>query len=73
MVQQHGDEHHIPEEHHVDRAGAWLPTDHRIQKQWIAGQIDEVKKNPKELSPALKDFKNFIETTPRIYMLFNAM
>jgi phosphatidylserine decarboxylase len=29
--------------------------------------------NPKELTPVLKEFKEFIETTPRVYMYFVQM
>ena len=73
MSQQHGENHDIPEEHHVVKAGGWLPADHRIHKAWLGKQIDDAKKNPKELIPCLKDFKAFIEGNPRIYMYFNAM
>lgn len=73
MVQQHGDHHDIPDEHVIERPGAWLPADNRIHKAWLGKQIDEAKKNPKELVPVLKDFKAFIENNPRVYMYFNAM
>lgn len=53
--------------------GAWLPADHRIQKEWLGRQIEQSKKNPKELSPVLKDFKAFIENNSRVYMWFNSM
>ncbi|EMC94475.1 hypothetical protein BAUCODRAFT_73227 [Baudoinia panamericana UAMH 10762] len=73
MVHQHGDEHDIPDEHHVHRPGAWLPADHRTQKAWLGNQIDEAAKHKKELVPVLKDFKTFIESNSRIYMYFNSM
>lgn len=73
MVHQHGDEQDIPDEHLIDRPGAWLPADHRIQKEWLGRQIDQAKKNPKELVPVLKDFKDFIENNSRVYMWFNSM
>ena len=73
MVHQHGDEHDIPDEHHVVRPGAWLPADHRIQKKWLENQIADSKKHPKELVPSLKEFKTFIENNQRIYMYFNSM
>lgn len=73
MVHQHGDHHDIPKEDHISRAGAWLPADHRIQHEWLGGQIDEAKKHKKDLVPVLQDFKKFIESNPRIYMYFNAM
>ena len=73
MVHQHGDEHNIPDEHRVERPGAWLPADGRIHREWLSRQIEEEKHNKKELIPCLKDFKKFIESNPRIYMYFNAM
>ncbi|RYO83833.1 hypothetical protein DL763_007712 [Monosporascus cannonballus] len=74
MVHQHGDEHEIPQEHHVHRRGAWLPADHRMQHEWMKAQVEHVDKHPKkELIPALKEFKDFIETNPRIYMYFTEM
>lgn len=73
MVHQHGDHHDIPHDSHVHKAGAWLPADHRIHQEWLSGQVEESKKNPKELIPVLKEFKEFIESDTRIYMLFVAM
>jgi phosphatidylserine decarboxylase len=73
MVHQHGDHHNVPDEHKVHRVGSWLPADHRIQHEWLGGQIEHAKNNKKELVPVLKDFKAFIEGNPRIYMYFNAM
>ncbi|KAF2168696.1 hypothetical protein M409DRAFT_21437 [Zasmidium cellare ATCC 36951] len=73
MVHQHGDHHDIPHEHHVDKAGAWLPADHRIHQEWLSGQVEHAKQNRKELLPVLKEFKDFIESDTRIYMLFIQM
>ncbi|EME45730.1 hypothetical protein DOTSEDRAFT_71430 [Dothistroma septosporum NZE10] len=70
MVHQHGDHHEIPHEHHVDRAGAWLPADHRINEEWLGNQIEHTKINKKELLPVLQEFKEFIEGNSRIYMYF---
>lgn len=44
-----------------------------FSQAWLAKQIEDARRNPKELEPCLKDFKKFIEGTPRIYMYFNAM
>ncbi|KAF1349587.1 Phophatidylserine decarboxylase-domain-containing protein [Delphinella strobiligena] len=63
----------VPKEHHVHRVGDWLPTDHRVHKEWLDGVVDHVEKNPKELHPVLKEFKQLIETNSRIYMLITAM
>ncbi|KAI1474381.1 Phophatidylserine decarboxylase-domain-containing protein [Daldinia eschscholtzii] len=74
MVHQHGDEHDIPQEHRIPRHGAWLPTDHRVQHEWLKTQIEHVDKAPqKELIPILQDFKKLIEGNSRIYMYFNQM
>lgn len=73
MVHQHGDHHDIPHEHKVHRAGGWLPTDHRINEAWVGQIVDHAKQNPKQLSPALEEFKNFIDNNSRIRMLFQSM
>ncbi|KAF3023168.1 hypothetical protein E8E14_014130 [Neopestalotiopsis sp. 37M] len=78
MVHQHGDHHDIPKEHKRHKHGAWLPTDHRTQHEWLARQVEHVDKKhkagtKKPLSPALQEFKDLIETNPRIYMYFTAM
>nr|OQO24857.1 hypothetical protein B0A51_07855 [Rachicladosporium sp. CCFEE 5018] len=73
MVAQHGDEHHIPEEHKVHRTGSWLPADNRIHRAWLGRQIDHTANDPKELVPVLKEFQQFIEGNPRVRMLFTAM
>ena len=53
--------------------GGWLPADSRIHRAWLGRQIEHAANNPKELVPVLQDFKKFIESTPRVYMYFNAM
>ena len=58
---------------YIYSAGAWLPADHRVQKEWLGHQVKQAHENKKELVPVLQDFKNFIESSPRIYMLFNSM
>ncbi|KAI1398499.1 Phophatidylserine decarboxylase-domain-containing protein [Hypoxylon fuscum] len=74
MVHQHGDEHDIPNEHRINRHGAWLPADHRVQHEWLRTQIEHVDRTPKkELIPVLYDFKRLIEGNSRIYMYFNQM
>ncbi|KAJ7203508.1 phosphatidylserine decarboxylase family protein [Mycena pura] len=75
MVHQHGDEHHIPDEHkNEQKPGAWLPADHRVQHEWLSRQVDHVDKHgAKPLIPVLQEFKNLIERNPRIYMYFTLM
>ena len=55
------------------RTGQWLPQDHRVHKEWLAGVMDHVDKNPQELHPVLKEFKDLIEGDTRIYLLFVSM
>ncbi|KAJ7612318.1 phosphatidylserine decarboxylase family protein [Mycena polygramma] len=75
MVHQHGDEHHIPDEHkNNQKPGAWLPADHRVQHEWLSRQVEHVDKNgAAPLIPVLQEFKDFIEGNTRIYMYFNQM
>ncbi|KAI1437415.1 Phophatidylserine decarboxylase-domain-containing protein [Xylaria sp. CBS 124048] len=49
-------------------------TDHRVQHDWMAKQIAHVDKHgPQKLTPALQEFKDFIEGNTRIYMYFEQM
>lgn len=73
MVTQHGDEHDIPDEHKVHRAGAWLPADSRTHREWLGEQIDHVEKHPQNLAPEIQEFKELIEGNTRIYMLASSM
>ncbi|KAJ7895570.1 phosphatidylserine decarboxylase family protein [Mycena olivaceomarginata] len=75
MVHQHGDEHHIPDEHkNEQKPGAWLPADHRVQHEWLYRQVDHVDKHgAKPLIPVLQEFKDLIERNARIYMFFTQM
>ncbi|KAB5536196.1 Phophatidylserine decarboxylase-domain-containing protein [Coniochaeta sp. 2T2.1] len=74
MVWQHGDEHHIPEEHRRVKPGGYLPADNRVHKQWLQNQVDHVDANPgKKLIPVLQEFKDLIEGNSRIYMYFREM
>lgn len=74
MVVQHGDAHHIPEHEQVHKPGAWLPRDHRIHREFLHRATKHADAHPdKDLTPALKEFKHFIESTPRVYMYFVQM
>lgn len=54
--------------------GRWLPADHRVQHEWLRQRIEHVDSNPKvELIPVLQEFRELIETSPRIYMYFTEM
>ncbi|CAM1502786.1 Fc.00g075620.m01.CDS01 [Cosmosporella sp. VM-42] len=73
MVVQHGDEHDIPDEHRVNKPGAWLPADHRVHREYLHRITKHVAKNPQPLIPVMEEFKNFIEGTSRVYMYFVQM
>jgi len=67
----------IPDEHHVHRKpGGWLPSDHRIHRDWLSAVIDHVDDNPKkdhELHPVIREFRELIEGNTRVWLLFNGM
>lgn len=44
-----------------------------MHKEWLKKQADHVDKNPKGLIPVLQEFRDFIESNPRIRMLFTQM
>lgn len=50
-----------------------MPSDRRVHREWLKKQVDHVDNNPKGLVPVLQEFKDFIETNPRIRMLFTQM
>lgn len=55
------------------RPGSWLPSDRRVHKEWLKKQVEHVDKHPKGLVPVLQEFKDLIESNPRIRMLFTQM
>ncbi|KAF2440297.1 hypothetical protein P171DRAFT_465895 [Karstenula rhodostoma CBS 690.94] len=63
----------VPHEHQVHRPGEWLPTDHRIHKDWMNSIIEKVDANPKEYHPVIKEFKSLIENNTRIHLLVSSM
>lgn len=50
-----------------------MPSDHKAHKEWLGGIIKHVDSKEQELHPVLKDFKQLIETSPRVYMLIEGM
>ncbi|CAK7264935.1 hypothetical protein SEPCBS57363_001334 [Sporothrix epigloea] len=75
LNQQPGNGHGIPEEFHRTRPGNWLPADHRVQHAWLRKTVEHIDNKPERdaLMPALQEFKEFIEASPRIYMYFTSM
>ncbi|KAI9820581.1 MAG: hypothetical protein M1827_004950 [Pycnora praestabilis] len=66
-------ETHLPDEHQRSRTGKWLPQDHRVHHEWLAGTIKQVDENPKELHPVLEQFRDLVEGDTRLYLLFTSM
>ncbi|KIW38223.1 uncharacterized protein PV06_09207 [Exophiala oligosperma] len=66
-------EKNIPAEHHTHRIGEWLPHDHRAHKEWLAGVIDHVDRNPTDLHPVVQEFQDLIENNTRVWLLFSSM
>ena len=50
-----------------------MPADHKLHKEWLGQQVEHAKKNSKPLAPVLQEFKELIESNPRIYMYFTSM
>ncbi|KAI0451748.1 Phophatidylserine decarboxylase-domain-containing protein [Xylaria acuta] len=74
MVHQHGDGVDIPKEHKMRHLGSWLPSDHRLQHDWMAKRVAHVDSQPAQpLIPVLQEFKELIEGNSRIYMYFDQM
>ncbi|KAK3346829.1 Phophatidylserine decarboxylase-domain-containing protein [Lasiosphaeria hispida] len=78
MVFQHGDHHDIPDHYVSHKHGGWLPTDHRIHREWLRRKVEHVDAHidahgEPPLMPVLQEFKDLIEGNPRIYMYFCAM
>ncbi|KAA8649378.1 phosphatidylserine decarboxylase family protein [Aspergillus tanneri] len=55
------------------RPDMWMLQDVQSHKRWLSNIIEDVDRNPRLLHPVMKEFQEFIETNPRIYMLFSAM
>ena len=54
--------------------GRWLPSDQDTLNKWVKKQRDKLKAGgPKELHPAIRQFKLLIETDPEVNMFFYQM
>ncbi|KOS17012.1 Phosphatidylserine decarboxylase proenzyme 3 [Escovopsis weberi] len=74
MVVQHGDHHYIPERFRVHKPGSWMPADHRVHREWLDRITRHVDDHPAEaLTPAMAEFRDLIETEPRVFMYFTQM
>lgn len=68
---------HSHKSHHPRKAGHWLPKDHTIHHEFIRRASERAdahgKENGGRLSPAVDEFRQFIEGNPRVYMYFVEM
>jgi phosphatidylserine decarboxylase len=55
------------------RVGNWLPTDQLFLQKWMNQLIEETDKSDEKLLPIIQKFKDFIESDPEVFMLFNLM
>jgi len=55
------------------RVGKWLPSDQAVLDNWLRELIAETDANKTTLLPVVEDFKNLIEGSPELFMLFNQM
>lgn len=50
-----------------------MSQDKRHHHKFLHDTIEKVDENPKELVPVLKEFKEMVDKSTRLYMLFNNM
>lgn len=55
------------------RVGEWLPSDQATLDDWMDDLIAEAGENKSPLSPVVQEFKDLIEGSAELYMLFNQM
>jgi len=64
---------HSSEEHIPYRVAEWLPSDHQHLKRWLDGMIQKTDARSHALHPVIAEFRDFIESDPEVFMLFNQM
>jgi phosphatidylserine decarboxylase len=55
------------------RLGKWPHSHHESNRDWFSDILQDADNNPQHLHPVLKEFQHLIETTPRLFMLFESM
>lgn len=63
----------IPDEHHRQRIGGWMPADHRIHKKWLGDQVEHVDKHPQQLNQTLRELEATVNASSRLRMLATSM
>ncbi|WVQ70487.1 phosphatidylserine decarboxylase [Cryptococcus sp. DSM 104548] len=62
-----------PQEHRVHRVGDWMSTDKRHHHKFLNDTVQHVDQNPKPLHPVLQEFKEAVDKSTRLTMLFDLM
>tara|TARA_R110002003_G_scaffold645_9_gene21029 strand:+ start:43575 stop:44876 length:1302 start_codon:yes stop_codon:yes gene_type:complete len=57
----------------MHRTGSWLPSDHRVHKDWLNDVIKKAETDPKDHHPVIQEFRKLIEENTRIYLLVSSM
>ena len=55
------------------RVGKWLPSDQAVLDKWLHQLITDENGNIAELLPVVKEFRDLIEGSPELYVLFHQM
>ncbi|WVQ63091.1 phosphatidylserine decarboxylase [Kwoniella botswanensis] len=63
----------VPDEHRIHSVGAWKSQDKRHHHKFLNDTVEYVEQNPKPLHPSLKEFKEIVEGSTRLSMLFQLM
>jgi hypothetical protein len=50
-----------------------MPQSHDTHQKWLQKTVEHVENNPKDLHPAINDFKHAVESDTRLTMLFASM
>ncbi|WVQ95753.1 phosphatidylserine decarboxylase [Kwoniella sp. CBS 9459] len=63
----------VPDEHRIHTTGSWRSQDRRHHHKFLNNTVKHVDENPKPLHPVLKEFKELVENSTRLSMLFQLM
>lgn len=56
-----------------DRPGKWTPADQKAHREWMGQIVRRVDEDPQALHPVMQEFQYVIESSPKLYMLFQSM
>ncbi|WWC92078.1 phosphatidylserine decarboxylase [Kwoniella dendrophila CBS 6074] len=63
----------VPKEHHRHTVGHWHSQDKRHHHKFLNDTVEHVDNNPKPLHPILQEFKEVVDKSTRLTMLFALM